>query len=306
MAWVVGASFIAAVTYPLLRAPSGAGTVAGPWRTALRRFRRRRGPRTALAVVIALYAMAAFAPVLAPYRPNDQPDSVRMQSLPPSRAHPMGTDPASRDVFSRVLHGARVSLAIGLLAVMLSVTVGTLYGAIAGFVGGAVDAVMMRVIDALLSIPRILMLIAVTALWGQPTVPLLIVLIGLTGWFGVSRVVRAQVIAVSAREFIVSARALGAGPLRLLGRHVLPNVMSPVIVAATLGIGNVIILEAGLSFLGLGVPVPDPSWGSIIFDGSEQVATQWWISLFPGLAIVMTVMAFNAVGEGLRDAFDPR
>ena len=303
---MLGAVLVALATYPLYRAPSGPEPAGGPWRTGLRRFRRNRGARVALIVVISLYVIAALAPLLTPYRPNDQPDPVRMQTQPPSRAHPLGTDGASRDVLSRVLHGARVSLSIGFLAVLLSVTVGTVYGAVAGFVGGTVDAAMMRVLDALLAIPRILMVIAVAALWGQPSVELLILLIGLTGWFGVSRVVRAQVLAVSAREFIVSARALGAGPLRLLSRHILPNIMSPVIVAATLGIGNVIMLEAGLSYLGLGVPVPDPSWGSIIFDGSEQVATHWWISLFPGLAIVITVMAFNAVGEGLRDALDAR
>jgi peptide/nickel transport system permease protein len=165
---------------------------------------------------------------------------------------------------------------------------------------------MMRIIDALLSVPRILVLIAVTALWDRLSLPALIVLIGLTGWFGVSRIVRGQVMALSTREFVISARSLGANGWRVLGRHILPNVLSPVIVAATLGVGNVIILETGLSFLSLGVQPPQASWGSIILDGSEQVHAAWWISLFPGLAIVATVMAFNAVGDGLRDALDPR
>jgi peptide/nickel transport system permease protein len=305
-AWLLTAAIVALVTWPLLRPPPRDAETTGPWRMAMRRFRRKRGAVLALAAIVALVIIAVFAPMLAPYHPNAQPDPVGMQKLPPSAEHPMGTDLVSRDVFSRVLHGAQISLAIGMLAVLLSVTVGTLYGAVAGFLGGSVDTAMMRVIDAFLSIPRILLLVMVTAFWGQLSVPWLIVLIGLTGWFGVSRVVRAEVMSVSAREFIVSARSLGASRLRVLGRHVLPNVLAPVIVAATLGIGNVIILEAGLSFLGLGVQPPRASWGSIIQDGAQQVAANWWISVFPGLAIVITVMAFNAVGEGLRDALDPR
>ena len=306
LAWVFAAALAAVITYPLVRRSTRALDTAGPWRTAGRRFRRNRGAVIALGAIVALLIVAALAPVLAPYPPNAQPDPIGMQTLPPSASHLMGTDLVSRDVFSRVLHGARISLAIGMLAVLLSVTVGTVYGATAGFLGGATDMVMMRIIDAFLSIPRILLLIMVTALWGQLSVMSLVVLIGLTGWFGVSRVVRAEVMAVSAREFIVSARSLGATRLRVLARHVLPNVLAPVIVAATLGIGNVIILEAGLSFLGLGIQPPRASWGSIIQDGAHQVAAHWWISLFPGLTIVMTVMAFNAVGEGLRDALDPR
>ena len=294
------------LTAPLTRESSPDLGTAGPWRTAIRRFRRQRGALAAFAAIVAVCIVAALAPVLAPYSPNTPLDPIAKQTLPPSRAHFMGTDAVSRDVFSRVLHGAQISLSIGVLAALLAVTVGTLYGAIAGFLGGVVDAVMMRVIDAFLSVPRILLLIMVMALWGQLEVSALILLIGLTGWFGVSRVVRAEVMAVSAREFIASARALGASRARVLLRHVLPNVLAPVIVAATLGIGNVIILEAGLSFLGLGVQPPRASWGSIIQDGAPHIAAHWWISLFPGLAIVLTVMAFNAVGEGLRDALDPR
>ena len=305
-AWLVAVAIVAIVTAPLFRASPTDPATAGPWRGAMHRFRRKRGAMLAFAAVVALIIVALLAPLLAPYDPIHQLDPIAMQTLPPSGAHLMGTDPVSRDVFSRVLHGAQISLSIGLLAVLLSVTVGTLYGAIAGFVGGTTDTVMMRTIDAFLSIPRILLLILVTALWGQLSVSALIVLLGLTGWFGVSRVVRAEVMAVSTREFIVSAQSLGAGRLRVLGRHVLPNVLAPVIVAATLGIGNVIILEAGLSFLGLGVQPPRASWGSIIQDGAQQVAAHWWVSVFPGLAIVVTVMAFNALGEGLRDALDPR
>jgi peptide/nickel transport system permease protein len=306
VAWLLAATLIAVLVFPVVRAPSADSRSAGPWRMALFRFRRNRGARLAVAAIIAFYVIAALAPALAPYGPNDQLDMIALASQPPSAAHLLGTDLVSRDVLSRIIHGARISLSIGLLAVLLSITVGTLYGAVSGFVGGMTDTVMMRIIDALLSVPRILILIAVTALWEDLSLPSLVVLIGLTGWFGVSRMVRGEVIALSTREFVVSARSLGANGWRVLGRHVLPNVLSPVIVAATLGVGNVIILETGLSYLGLGVDPPQPSWGSIILDGSAQVASTWWISLFPGLAIVMTVMAFNAVGDGLRDALDPR
>ena len=306
IAWMLTVGVIAAVAIPFVRSPVPLAEAAGPWRMAFARFRANRSARIALVAVIAFYIIAALAPLLAPHAPNAQPDIIALSGRPPSDTNLLGTDLYSRDVFSRILYGARVSLSIGLLAVLLSVTVGTLYGAIAGFVGGATDMVMMRTIDALLSVPRILLLIAVTAMWGRLSIGVLILLIGLTGWFGVSRIVRAEVMAMSTREFVVSARALGATGIRVLVRHVLPNVLSPVIVAATLGIGNVIILETGLSYLGLGVQPPQASWGSIIRDGSEQVAAQWWISLFPGLAIVMTVMAFNAVGDGLRDALGPR
>jgi peptide/nickel transport system permease protein len=191
----------------------------------------------------------------------------------------MGTDFASRDVFSRLLYGARVSLSIALLAILLSATVGTLYGAAAGYYGGRVDAVMMRIIDAALSVPRILLLITLLVLWGAVPVAALIVVLGFTGWFGVSRLVRAEVLALKERDMVV---------------------------AATLGIANVIVIEAGLSYLGIGVRPPLPSWGNMIQDGVSQIATVWWVSLFPGLAIVATVMAFNIIGDGLRDALDPR
>ena len=260
----------------------------------------------ALGVVIAFALLAILAPLVAPHSPNAQPDILALKNRPPSPSYPFGTDHVSRDVLSRVLYGARVSLAIALLAVLVAITVGTAYGALAGWLGGRVDMLLMRLNDAFLSVPRILLLIAVLALWDRLPLGLLILLIGLTGWFGVSRIVRAQVLALRDGDFVVSARALGASGGRLVLRHVLPNVLSPVIVAATLGIGHVIVLEAGLSYLGIGVRPPQASWGSIIRDGAAQVATSWWIALFPGLAIVLTVMAFNALGDGLRDALDPR
>ena len=279
---------------------------AGPWRAAAERFAAHRGARLALGVLIALVVVAALAPWLAPYDPTAQLDIVALKNLAPSLAHPFGTDFASRDVFSRVLYGARVSLSVAVLAIAVSTSLGTAYGAVAGYRGGRVDDLMMRLIDAALSIPRILILIAVLVLWGEVSLPVLVLLLGLTGWFGVSRLVRAEVLALREQEMVLAARALGARDRDILRRHILPNVMSPVIVAATLGIANVILIEAGLSYLGIGVRPPTPSWGNIIFDGREQLGSLWWISTFPGLAIVVTVIACNLVGDGLRDALDPR
>ena len=306
LAWAGAAVLAGAICAAMARAVSVRREYHSPWGQAVRRFRGNRPAMIALFAVITLYVITAMAPWLAPYSPSAQPDIIALKSQPPSGAHLFGTDTYSRDVFSRVLYGARVSLTIAVLAVLLSASLGTAYGAISGFYGGRLDSVMMRAIDAALSVPRILLLLAVLALWGSVPVPWLVLLLGLTGWFAVSRLVRAEVLAVRDRDMIVAARALGARDRRILWRHILPNVLSPVIVAATLGLGNVIVVEAGLSYLGIGVQQPAASWGNIIRDGSEQVAALWWISLFPGLAIVLTVMAFNLIGDGLRDALDPR
>jgi peptide/nickel transport system permease protein len=258
-------------------------------------------------VVLALVVLAAlFAPLLTPYDPAAQLDIVRLRSLAPSLAHPFGTDPYSRDVLSRVLFGARVSLSIAFAAVALSISFGILVGVIAGYLGGMVDALLMRLVDAALAIPRLLLIIAVVALWGSVSVATLTVLIAGVGWFAVSRLVRAETLAVRDRDYVVAARALGTPPWRVVMRHVLPNVVGPGLVAATLAVGNVILLEAGLSYLGIGVRPPTASWGSIIQDGAERVSDLWWLTVFPGFAIVITVFACNALGDALRDALDPR
>ena len=303
-AWIAGAALAAGLCAAIARL--GAEDEGGPWRLAVRRFRRNRAAFAALCAVVALLVLAALAPWLAPYSPIAQPDIVHLKNLPPSLAHPFGTDFASRDVFSRALYGARVSLSLAVLAIILSATIGTAYGALAGYYGGRIDTLMMRAIDAALSVPRIILLIAVLVLFGAVTLPLLVVLLGLTGWFGVSRIVRAQVLSLKERDMVVAARALGVRDRQILWRHILPNVLSPVMIAATLGIANVIVVEAGLSFLGIGVRPPTPSWGNMIEDGANAIASTWWVSTFPGLAIVLTVLAFNLVGDGLRDALDPQ
>jgi peptide/nickel transport system permease protein len=257
-------------------------------------------------VILFVCVAALLGPSVWRHSATEQQNLITMQNRPPSAAHPFGTDQASRDLLARVLVGARVSLSVATLSVFISVTVGTLYGLVAGYAGGRLDNALMRVIDALLSIPRVLLLIAVLALWYPVPVIGLVLLLGLTGWFGVSRLVRAEVRAARGRDYASAARALGASHWRIMLRHLLPNVLAPVIVAATLGVGNVIVLEAGLSYLGVGVQQPLPSWGSIFLDGSATMATAWWIALFPGLAIVITVLAFNVLGDSLRDLLDPR
>jgi peptide/nickel transport system permease protein len=278
--------------------------MGSPWSTALRSFRRHPYAGFGLVLLAALALAALLAPLLAPYEPNAV-DLAAGRLLPPSPAHPMGTDDLGRDILSRVLYGARVSLSIGFLAVAVAVTLGTAVGAVAGYAGRWIDSILMRIVDLFLSFPRLVLLVAVVAVV-DPTIPVIILLLGLTGWMEVSRLVRGQVLGVREREFVLAARALGFRPLRVLVRHVLPNVLTPVIVAATLGIGNAILAEAALSYLGLGVQPPTASWGNIIQSGGDRMIEAWWITAFPGLAIVLTVLSFNLVGDALRDALDPR
>ena len=269
-------------------------------RTKLHISPRLKLPAAGLLLLIVL---AVAAPLVAPYDPVAQPDIVAGSTLSPTYDHPMGTDQFSRDVLSRLLFGARISLLVGVLATTVAVTIGTVYGLAAGYVGGVVDEIMMRLVDALMSIPRVLLVLALVALWGRMSTTGLILLLGLTGWFQLSRLVRAEVLSARQTDYVASARALGAHDFRIAFRHVLPNVLPPIIVFATIGLGNVIVLEAGLSYLGFGVQPPVPSWGNMIRDGSELMTTGWWISLFPGLAIVATVVAVNALGDGLRQRF---
>jgi peptide/nickel transport system permease protein len=256
--------------------------------------------------VTLLAAVALLAPVLAPYPPAAQLDLELLRSAPPSWAHPLGTDIYSRDMLSRLLYGARLSLTIALLAVALSVGVGTLVGLVAGYAGGVTDAILMRVVDAGLAIPKIFVALVVLALWENVTAGAIVLILGLTGWFGVSRIVRAEVMAARAREYVQAARGLGLPPTRIVARHILPNVAAPVIVTAALGVGQVVLIEAGLSYLGIGVPQPTPSWGNIIADGQTVLLSAPWVALSGGLAIVLTVLAFSILGDGLRQRLDPR
>jgi peptide/nickel transport system permease protein len=254
-------------------------------------------------VVGLLFAMAILAPMLAPWDPN-RPDTKKILS-PPSRMHPLGTDQLGRDVLSRMLYGARVSLAVGFVSVGIATMIGTLLGTAAGYHGGLIDAAIMRLVDLVLVFPRFFLLLAVLA-FIRPSIWTIMAVIGLTGWMGVARLVRAEFLSLKEREFVVWSQSIGATAFRIIWRHILPNAMAPVLVAMTLGIPAAILTESGLSFLGLGVQPPYATWGNILNEGKDAIEIAWWLSMYPGLAILLTVLSYNLLGEGIRDALDPR
>jgi peptide/nickel transport system permease protein len=264
----------------------------------------RDSARISLLVLAAIVLLAALGPSFLP-DPAAQPD-ILAASRPPAVDHPFGTDQLSRDVLSRVVSGSRVSLSVALLAVLVSMTLGAAVGLIAGYAGGRIDALLMRVVDAGLAIPRLFILLLLLAVWERIPIPTLILILGTTGWFGASRLVRGEVVRLRHEPFVSGAEALGAGPGRVMIRHLLPNATGPLLVAATLAMGDVILLEAGLSFLGLGIQPPTPSWGAMILDAKPVLVTAPWTSLFPGLAIVITVLSVNLIGDALSDSFDAR
>ena len=274
------------------------------WSAGWARFRRNPLAMAGAITVLVLYLIAILAPVLTPYDPVSHGDLPQMRHQAPSKDHPLGTDKFGRDVLTRVVYGSRISLTVSLLAVVLAVILGSIIGAVAGYTGGLVDAVLMRIVDALISIPRLFLLLTCIALFSRSLL-LVTVLLGATGWMGTARLVRAQILSLKSREFISAAEALGAGSRRIILRHLIPNALTVIIVSATLRIGLIILVEAALSFLGLGVPPPTPSWGMMVYEGREVLLDAWWVSTFPGLAIVVTVVAYNLLGDGLRDSFDP-
>jgi peptide/nickel transport system permease protein len=247
--------------------------------------------------------MAIFAPWIAPF----DPDAIKVKNilLSPSATHLMGTDGLGRDVYSRMLFGARISLLVGIVAVGIATIIGIVLGAIAGFYRGWVDTVIMRLVDVMLSIPTFFLILAVIAFL-TPSIWNIMIVIGLTSWMGVTRLVRAEFLSLRNREFVLASQTLGAKDSRLIFKQLLPNSLTPIIVSSVLGIASAVLVESGLSFLGLGVQAPQASWGNILTDGKEYIEFAWWLSMFPGLAILITVMGYNLLGEGLRDALDPR
>ncbi len=268
-----------------------------------RRFSRNRLSVAGALIVVALLTTSLLAPVIAPYDPT----SIDVYNVlsPPSRAHWLGTDELGRDLLSRIIWGSRVSLKVGFVAVGIAISIEILIGSLAGFYGGRVDAVLMRFVDMMLAFPTFFLILAVIAIL-EPNIFTIMAVIGVTGWMDVARLVRAEFLTLKERDFVDAARALGIQNKRLILRHILPNAISPVFVAATFGVAGAILTESGLSFLGLGVQPPDPSWGNILTAGKDNIEIAWWLSLYPGLAILITVLSYNLVGEGLRDALDPR
>lgn len=256
--------------------------------------------------MLVLLLVAAAAPWLAPWPPDFIPAEGLIESLGPSLAHPMGTDPSGRDVLSRVMHGARVSLGIAVLSVALATTIGSLVGALAGWMGGVLDMVAMRVLDVVMSIPRVLLLLSVSALWGALPLYGLVLLLAVTGWYDVARLVRSEVRALRSRDFVLAARATGVRETRIVWRHVVPHLWPTLVVTASLGVAHTIALEAGLSYLGLGVQPPQASWGAILSDAGSLATSRWWLTVFPGMAIVLSVLTANALGDALRKRLSAR
>jgi peptide/nickel transport system permease protein len=268
-----------------------------------RRFRKNSLAMMGGVIVLGLFLAAVLAPVFSPYDPG-QIDIKRILQEP-TRAHPFGTDQLGRDVFSRMMWGSRISLLVGFVSMGIATMIGIFLGALAGYYGRWVDTLIMRFVDIMLCFPTFFLILAVIALL-EPSIWNIMIIIGITGWMGVARLVRAEFLSLKERVFTVAERALGAKDFRIIFRHILPNAMAPILVSATLGVAGAILTESALSFLGIGVQPPTPSWGNILTAGKDNIEIAWWLSLFPGLAILITVLGYNLLGEGIRDAIDPR
>jgi peptide/nickel transport system permease protein len=256
-----------------------------------------------LGVLLATFFVAVFAGQLAPYDPNAQILTARFG--PPTSEHLFGSDQLGRDVLSRVIWGSRVSLGVGFSSVVITIVIGTAIGIAAGYGGGWIDGALMRLVDVFISIPVFMLLLTIVAIYGSNT-PLLIIFIGVSAFPGAARIVRAEVLSLKPREFITASRVIGSTPWRIMVRHILPNLLPIIVVSATLRVGAAILTEAGLSYFGLGVPPPAPTWGGMVADGRTSLDVAWWVSTVPGVALLIVVIATNLVGDGLRDVFDPR
>jgi len=266
------------------------------------RLRRNRMAMAGAVIVLVMFVLGMAAPLLG-RDPGAIDIAARLQA--PNWHHPLGTDDLGRDVLTRILFGARISLLVGFVAVGIATAIGIVLGALAGYYGRWIDTLLMRFVDIMLCFPTFFLILAVIAFL-DPSIWNIMVIIGLTGWMGVARLVRAEFLTLRERDFVQAARAIGANDARIIFRHILPNALSPVLVSATLGVAGAILTESALSFLGIGVQPPTPSWGNMLIAGKQTLGTAWWLSVFPGLAILVTVLGYNLLGEGIRDALDPR
>lgn len=268
----------------------------------LRQLRHNRMALTGAGIVLAMFVLALLASLV-----GRDPGAIDVsrQLLAPSWQFPLGTDDLGRDVLARILYGARISLMVGFVAVGISTCIGVVIGAVAGYYGGWVDGMVMRFVDIMLCFPSFFLILAVVAFL-EPSIWNIMIVIGLTSWMGVARLVRAEFLSLRERDYVPAAKALGARDGRIIFRHILPNALSPILVSATLGVAGAILVESALSFLGIGVQPPTPSWGNMLIAGKQTLGTAWWLSVFPGLAILITVLGYNLLGEGIRDALDPR
>jgi peptide/nickel transport system permease protein len=256
-----------------------------------------------LIILAPMFLCAVLAPLISPHDPVE-PDLKNILTGP-TWSHPFGTDTLGRDVFSRVIYGSRISLLVGFVSVGIATLIGIMIGAVSGYSGGIIDEIIMRFVDLMMCFPTFFLILAVIALL-EPSIWNIMIVIGLTNWMGIARLVRAEILSIKGKEYVLAAKAMGFPRRRIIFGHVLPNALSPVYVVATLGIGGAILTESALSFLGIGVQPPTPSWGNILTQAKDNIEVAWWLSLYPGLAIFLTVMGYNLLGEGLRDVFDPR
>jgi peptide/nickel transport system permease protein len=268
-----------------------------------RRFAQHKGALVGVFIVVLLITLALTAQWIAPYDPNKT--NLRLRGAPPSMAHPFGNDDIGRDILSRIMYGARVALLVGITSTSIAVTIGVIVGATAGYFGGWVDFLLSRLIDTLMAFPILALLLTLSAVLG-PSLRNVIIIVGVTFWASYARVIRAEVLSLRERDYVLAARASGASDKRVILQHIVPNAIGPVIILASLAVGGVIIFESALSFLGMGISRPTPSWGTMLSDGRDHIRNYPHIAMAPGMAIALTVLAFNLIGDGLRDALDPR
>ncbi len=275
------------------------------WVEVWRRLKRNKMAIVGLVILVALFLLAIFADVIADYDNVVIKQNLAHRLQGPSAAHWLGTDEFGRDIFARLVHGTRVSLKVGIVAVGISIVIGGILGAIAGYYGGKLDNIIMRIMDIFLAVPSILLAIAIVSALG-PSIINLMLAISISSVPSYARIVRASVLSIRDQEFIEAAKAIGASNTRIIFRHIIPNSLAPVIVQATLGVASAILSTAGLSFIGLGIQPPAPEWGSMLSGGRQYLRYAWWVTTFPGVAIMITILSLNLLGDGLRDALDPR
>lgn len=289
----------------LLASTEDAPLGKSPLQMARRRFRANGLAVGSLYAIGLLYVIAILAPLLAPYDPSAIENVLDTRYLPPSSAHWFGTDEFGRDLLSRALYGARVSLSVGLLAVLIAKTLGTVYGATAAYFGGIVDNVLMRIVDVIIAFPTFFLMLMLVGIF-EADILALVLILGLTAWPGTARFIRGEILSLKEQEFTESARAIGLPARLIIYRHLIPSTMSPVLVTAALAVGGMIGAEAGLSFLGIGIRPPTPSWGNMVSAGSDALLVAWWVAFFPGCLLAITLIAFSLFADGLRDALDPK
>ena len=304
---LVGAAWYSRWDVGRILRESGEGKRWGksPWSMAMRRFRENRLAAYSIYVILFFYAAAILAPILAPYDPAAIPDVMTNRYLPPSWTHAFGTDEFGRDLFSRALYGARVSLAIGLLAMIIAKTIGTLYGSVAAYYGGIVDNVLMRIVDVWIAFPTFYLMLMLVGVF-EANIVVLVLILGLTAWPGTARFIRGEILSLKNQAFTESARAIGLPAHRIIVKHLIPSALSPVLVTAALAVAGMIGAEAGLSYLGLGIRPPTPSWGNMVAAGKDNLLNAWWVAFFPGGLLTLTLISFSLLADGLRDALDPK